>query len=174
MSKIIDYLNKLGERHRKRIEREIKMDEFLNGSKDNCLRINEINKGIKTLASTVDDINAKVKNLEPTVGGIKEKISNMEYSVDSIGAKVDNLENEMDRLHARLDMIGQGTQKELFDTLYHWNKILVERGWKTSLEMDEIDSIYNIYHDGLGGNGQGEKYYKEIEALPEKKPTDTQ
>lgn len=173
MSKFLDLLNKLGERHRKRIEREIKMDEFLNGSKDNCLRINEINKGIKTLASTVDNMNTKVNSLDSTVTSIKEKVNSMEYSVDSIGAKVDNLENEMDRLHTRLDLIGQGTQKELYDTLYHWKKILVERGWKTPSEMDEIDAIYRIYHDGLGGNGQGEKYYKEIEALPEKEPTNS-
>lgn len=140
MSKFIDYLNKLGERHRKRLEREIKMDEFLNGSKDNCLRINEISRDVKTLAETVDGINTKVNGLEEDMG----------------------------RLHSRLDTIGLGTQKELFDTLYHWKKILVDRGWKTPLEMKEIEGIYRIYHDGLGGNGQGEKYYEEIKNLPEK------
>ena len=70
VSKLIDYINKLGERHRKKIEREIKMDEFLKGSKDNCLRINEINHGIKTLASTVDNMNSKVNNLEASMENI--------------------------------------------------------------------------------------------------------
>lgn len=140
MSKFIDYLNKLGERHRKRIEREIKMDEFLNGSKDNCLRINEINKGIKSLASTVDTINTKVVNLEA----------------------------QINHMNGRLEIIGNGTQMELFDTLYHWKKILTERGYVTSSELAEIERIYHIYHDQLGGNGQGEKYYNDIKALEER------
>ena len=125
MSKFVDYLNKLGERHRKRIEREIKMDEFLNGSKDNCLRINEISRDVKSLASTIDTINTKV-------GG---------------------LEKEIDHINGRLQVIGAGTQMELFDTLYHWKKILTERGYVTSLELKEIERIYHIYHDELGGNG---------------------
>lgn len=143
MSKFIDYLNKLGERHRKRIEREIRMDEFLSGQKDSCLRINEISQDMKYLTQTVDNINTKV-------GG---------------------LEKDINHINGRLEIIGRGTQMELFDTLYHWKKILTERGWKTSLEMKEITEIYRIYHDELGGNGQGEQYYNDIKALPEKEVT---
>ena len=36
-------------------------------------------------------------------------------------------------------------------------------------KMAEIEHIYHIYHDQLGGNGQGEKYYKDIKALEERK-----
>lgn len=140
MSKFIDYLNKLGERHRKRIEREIKMDEFLKGSKDNCLHLNEINHGVKQLASKVDEVNTKVCDLEKKVNHI----------------------------NGRLEIIGNGTQMELFDTLYHWKKILTERGYVTSKELEEIERIYSIYHDGLGGNGEGEKYYHAIKALEKK------
>jgi len=57
---------------------------------------------------------------------------------------------------------------ELFDTLYHWKKILVdERGWASAAEKKEVKQIYEIYHDELGGNGQGEVYYNQIIALPE-------
>lgn len=141
MSKFIDYLNKLGERHRKRIEREIKMDEFLNGSKDNCLHLNEINHGVKQLASKVDEINTRVCGLE----------------------------QQVNHVNGRLEIIGKGTQMELFDTLYRWNKVLTERGYVTDAELDEIENIYHIYHDQLGGNGQGEKYYNDIKALEERK-----
>ena len=58
---------------------------------------------------------------------------------------------------------------ELFDTLYRWNKVLTERGYVTDAELDEIENIYHIYHDQLGGNGQGEKYYNDIKALEERK-----
>jgi hypothetical protein len=57
---------------------------------------------------------------------------------------------------------------ELFETLYHWKQILTQRGWKTAAEMREIEEIYKVYHDGLGGNGQGEKYYQEIQNLEER------
>ena len=153
MSKFIDYLNKLGERHRKRIEREIKMDEFLSGSKDNCLRINEINKGIKTLASTVDNMNSKVNNLETATGNIKEQVHGLSDTVDGMNAKVCNLERDINHINGRLEIIGNGTQMELFDTLYRWNKVLTERGYVTDSELAEIDHIYHIYHDELGGNG---------------------
>lgn len=141
MSKFIDYLNKLGERHRKRIEREIKMDEFLKGSKDNCLHLNEINHGVKQLASKVDEINTRVCGLE----------------------------QQVNHVNGRLEIIGKGTQMELFDTLYRWNKVLTERGYVTDAELNEIEHIYHIYHDQLGGNGQGEKYYNDIKALEERK-----
>ena len=157
MSKFIDYLNKLGERHRKKIERELKMDEFLNGSKDNCLRINEINKGIKTLASTVDNMNSKVNNLETAMGNIKEKVHNLSDTVENMDANVRGLEKDIGHINGRLEIIGRGTQMELFDTLYHWRKILTERGYVTPAEKTEIEHIYHVYHDGLGGNGQGEK-----------------
>lgn len=117
------------------------MDEFLSGSKDNCLHLNEINHGVKQLASKVDEINTKVCGLE----------------------------KEVNHINGRLEIIGNGTQMELFDTLYRWNKVLTERGYVTDTELEEIERIYHIYHDQLGGNGQGEKYYKDIKALEERK-----
>ena len=32
------------------------------------------------------------------------------------------------------------------------------------------NSIYEVYHNGLDGNGQGEVYFKQIMALPELPP----
>ena len=61
---------------------------------------------------------------------------------------------------------------ELFDTLYHWKQILVDdRGWASEAEKREVKDIYEVYHDGLNGNGQGEVYYNEIITLPEIPPT---
>ena len=57
---------------------------------------------------------------------------------------------------------------ELFETLHNWRQLLVvKRGWATAEEKKEVEEIYIIYHDELHGNGNGERYYKEIIALPE-------
>lgn len=57
---------------------------------------------------------------------------------------------------------------ELFDTLHNWRIILVaHRGWATPAEKREVEEIYHIYHNELGGNGQGQRYYEEIMMLPE-------
>ena len=92
--------------------------------------------------------------------------------MSDIEAKVDKLQKHVDRIDDALDTIGKGTKMELFDTLYHWKKILVDdRGWASEAEKHEVKEIYEVYHDELKGNGQGEVYYKEIIKLPEKPPT---
>ena len=59
---------------------------------------------------------------------------------------------------------------ELFETLHNWFVLLVvKRGWASPEEKKEVEEIYVIYHNQLSGNGNGERYYKEIIALPESK-----
>ena len=139
MSKFWDFINHLGKKHHEAVERRIKMDEFLNSSRDNCLRITEIKDDMKYLKNTVEGIDKKVNRLE----------------------------SDIDHINGRLEIIGHGTKMELFDTLYHWKKMLTERGWATAPEKHEVEEIFKIYHDGLGGNGQGEFYYNTIMQLPE-------
>jgi len=77
----------------------------------------------------------------------------------------------MTHIDGRLAIIGEGTKMELFDTLYNWKKILVdERGWASSAEKKEVKDIYEVYHEGLKGNGQGKVYFEQIMNLPEKPP----
>lgn len=142
MSKFWDFINHIGKKRREHIERLIRMDEFLDNQKDNCLRITEIKDDMKYLKETVDGIDIKVNGLE----------------------------NDIGHINGRLEIIGKGTKMELFDTLYHWKKILTDRGWASPVEKKEVEEIYKVYHDGLGGNGQGEVYYNIIMALPEKEP----
>jgi hypothetical protein len=78
-----------------------------------------------------------------------------------IESKVDNLQSHVTHIDGRLSIIGEGTKMELFDTLYHWKKILVdERKWASAAEKREVNDIYNVYHEGLKGNGQGKIYYE--------------
>lgn len=144
MSKLIDFFTGFKKRYDAQIVRNQKMDEFLENSKANCEKI--------------DDITRSVENLEK--------------SVANVTAKVDNLQADVNHMNGRLEIIGKGAKMELFDTLYHWKKILVEdRGWASEAEKREVKEIFQVYHDGLQGNGQGEIYYNEILALPETPPT---
>jgi len=43
---------------------------------------------------------------------------------------------------------------ELFDTLHNWRVILVvEKKWASAAEKKEVENIWRVYHEELGGNG---------------------
>ena len=79
------------------------------------------------------------------------------------------LQTDVRTLIGHVNTVKHGTKMELFETLHNWHQILTRRGWATILEKKEVEEIYTIYHDELNGNGNGERYYKEILALPESK-----
>lgn len=140
MGWITDFFKNFKQRYEAQIIRNQKMDEFLLSAKDN---------------------HDKVKSIDNSIGSMKQSIS-------AIEKKVDTLSDDVTHINGRLEVIGKGTKMELFDTLYHWKKMLVdERGWASAAEKKEVKQIYEIYHDELGGNGQGEVYYSQIIALPE-------
>ena len=139
MSKLGDFFLGFKRRYDEQVIRNQKMDEFLAGAHDNCIKID----------------------------GITHAVENLTTQVGKLETKVDGLQDHIDQIDGRLDVIGRGTKIELLETLYRWRKILVERGWKTKEEMKEITDLYEIYHKKLDGNGQGTQYYKEIAALPE-------
>ena len=143
MSKLGDFFLGFKRRYDAQVVRNQKMDEFLQGAHDNCVKID----------------------------GITHAVQNLTSKVESIGTKVDNLQTDINLINGRLEIIGKGTKMELFDTLYHWKKILVdERKWASAAEKKEVKEIYQVYHDGLHGNGQGEVYFNQIMALPEVDP----
>ena len=138
--KFLKYLKAGQERHAQRLVMEEKMKEFLNNSANSCQKLTHIS----------------------------DQIDNLQTSVHAIDEKVNGLERQVNTIKQKQEIIGAGTKTELFETLYHWKQILTQRGWKTAAEMREIEEIYKVYHDGLGGNGQGEHYYNEIKDLPER------
>lgn len=141
MSKIGEFFKLFKERYDEEQKRLIRMDKFLDKAEENSDKLKEV-----VIA---------VDNLSSQVGEIK--------------TKVDNLQNHMTHIDGRLAIIGEGTKMELFDTLYNWKKILVdERGWASSAEKKEVKDIYEVYHEGLKGNGQGKVYFEQIMNLPEK------
>lgn len=143
MSKFTDFFKGFRERYDAQVIRNKQMDDFLSEAKDNHLKID----GIKTAVDALADI------------------------VGKISAKVDKLTSHVENIDGRLEIIGKGTKMELFDTLYHWKKILVdERKCATAAEKKEVKEIFEVYHDELKGNGQGEVYFHEIMALPEAAP----
>ena len=102
---------------------------------------------------------------------IDTRLNNIEADLAGSHEKLDALDAQVNDINTQIGVIGKGTKMELFDTLYHWKKILVDdRKWASEAEKREVKEIYEVYHDGLKGNGQGEVYYKEIMALPEIPP----
>lgn len=92
-------------------------------------------------------------------------------TVSQLVAKVDNVQADVKHLKGQMEIVGKGTKMELFDTLYNWKKILVDdRGWASEAEKREVKEIYEVYHDGLKGNGEGKFYFEQIIKLPETPP----
>ena len=143
MGKLIDFFTGFKKRYDAQIIRNEKMDEFLEDSKQHHAKIDEAIRSI----------------------------SNLQTNVNTLNAKVDEVYSDVKHINGRLEIIGKGTKMELFDTLHNWKKILVDdRGWASEAEKKEVKEIYEVYHNGLDGNGQGEVYFRQIMALPELPP----
>lgn len=144
MSKLSDFFQYFKARYDEEQRRHMRMDEFLDKAEEN-------NEKLKEVATTVSTLSGQVSEIK---------------------TKVDNLQTHMTHIDGRLSIIGEGTKMELFDTLYNWKKILVDdRGWASAAEKKEVKDIYEVYHEGLHGNGQGKVYFEQIMNLPEHKDT---
>lgn len=58
----------------------------------------------------------------------------------------------------------KGTMLLLRGQLKSYHKEYVERGWITSVELEEYMEIYNAYHS-LGGNGVATHWKEDVEKL---------
>lgn len=144
MSKLGDFFKHFKNKYDEEQKRLIRMDRFLDRAEENQDKL-------KDVVIAVDNLSGKVSEIK---------------------TKVDNLQNHMTHIDGRLAIIGEGTKMELFDTLYNWKKILVdERKWASAAEKKEVKDIYEVYHEGLKGNGQGKVYFEQIMNLPEVPPT---
>ena len=140
MSKLGDFFRHFKNKYDEEQKRLMRMDRFLDRAEEN-------NDKLRDMVIAVDQMSGKVLDIEN---------------------KVDKLQDHVDHIDGRLSIIGEGTKLELFDTLYHWKKILVDdRGWASAAEKKEVNDIYEVYHNGLDGNGQGKIYYEQIMNLPE-------
>ena len=143
MSKLGEFFKHFKNKYDEEQKRLMRMDRFLDKAEEN-------NDKLKDVIQTVNTMSGQVAEIEN---------------------KVDKLQDHVTHIDGRLAIIGEGTKMELFDTLYHWKKILVDdRGWASAIEKKEVKDIYEVYHDGLDGNGQGKVYFEQIINLPEHPP----
>jgi hypothetical protein len=95
-------------------------------------------------------------------------LTSLQQNFDVRTSELRSLQTDVRTIINLLDTVKNGTKMELFETLHNWRELLVvRRGWASPEEKKEVSEIYTIYHDKLNGNGNGERYYKEIIALPE-------
>lgn len=143
MSKLGDFFKHFKDRYDQEQRRLMRMDRFLDKAEKN----------------------------NDTLQGVVNSVEKMSGQVTDLQAKVDTLQSHMTHIDGRLAIIGEGTKMELFDTLYNWKKILVDdRKWASAAEKKEVKDIYEVYHEGLKGNGQGKVYFEQIMNLPEEPP----
>ena len=113
-----------------------------------------------------EKIDRLIDNHEESVSAIKD----IKQNIEILQNRIDGLQTQINDIIPHLDAIKHGTKMELFETLHNWFVLLVvKRGWASPEEKKEVEEIYVIYHNQLSGNGNGERYYKEIIALPESK-----
>ena len=146
MSKLGDFFRHFKNKYDEEQKRLMRMDRFLDKAEEN-------NDKLRDMVTAVDNLSGQVSEIK---------------------TKVDELQTHVAHIDGRLSIIGEGTKMELFDTLYHWKKILVDdRKWASAPEKKEVNDIYEVYHEGLKGNGQGKIYYEQIMALPESPPVNS-
>ena len=113
-----------------------------------------------------EKIDRLIDNHEESVSAIKD----IKQNIEILQNRIDGIQTQINDIIPHLDAIKHGTKMELFETLHNWFVLLVvKRGWASPEEKKEVEEIYVIYHNQLSGNGNGERYYKEIIALPESK-----
>lgn len=133
-------------------------------------KIAEIFKGIPGAYYDWRKRNEKIDKLLDNYTNTLEKLGELQEVFSTRTEELRALQNDVRILISNLDTVKHGTKMELFETLHNWHQLLVvKRGWATALEKKEVEEIFTIYHDELNGNGNGERYYKEILALPESK-----
>lgn len=116
------------------------------------------------LKSRNEKIDRLLDNHEESLSVIKD----IQQKIDLLQGRIDGIQIQIDDIIPHLDAIKHGTKMELFETLHNWFVLLVvKRGWASPEEKKEVEEIYIIYHNQLNGNGNGERYYKEIIELPE-------
>ena len=113
-----------------------------------------------------EKIDRLLDNHEESLSAIKD----IKQNIEILQNRIDGLQTQINDIIPHLDAIKHGTKMRLFETLHNWFVLLVvKRGWASPEEKKEVEEIYVIYHNQLSGNGNGERYYKEIIALPESK-----
>lgn len=133
-------------------------------------KVAEIFKGIPGAYYDWRKRNEKIDKLLDNYTNTLDKLSELQEVFSTRTEELRSLQSDVRILISNLDTVKHGTKMELFETLHNWHELLVvKRGWATALEKKEVEEIYTIYHDKLEGNGNGERYYKDILALPESK-----
>lgn len=112
--------------------------------------------------------NEKIDSLIANHSETIDKMSMITESLAQLEQRMTNIEAKVDSISSHLDAVKHGTKMELFETLHNWYILLVvKRGWASPEEKKEVEEIFLIYNKKLHGNGNGERYYQKIIALPE-------
>lgn len=70
------------------------------------------------------------------------------------------------------DAMTQGVRSMLRSEIFREHHKWMERGYCPTGSKEYVTTIYEVYHDKLGGNGLGKSMYSELMSLPTKQKDD--
>lgn len=80
--------------------------------------------------------------------------------------------SQIEAMADKLDQISTDveTAKKIYKALLHHEifttaRSAVSRGFISTMELSNLDELYNAYHDQLGGNGTAQRLYEEAKKL---------
>ena len=131
-------------------------------------KIADFFKGIPNAYYGWRNRNEKIDKLLDNYINTLEELKKLQVTFSERTEELRALKKDVETVIEHLDTVKHGTKMELFETLHNWRQLLVvKRGWASAEEKKEVEEIFTIYHNELGGNGNGVRYYNEIINLPE-------
>lgn len=93
------------------------------------------------------------------------KAHNAKSDDEVFRATVEKHTNDIKHINESQLALKLGMRALLKNNLKELHKDYMARGSVESDELDNFITQYNAYHDGLGGNGTGTKYYEDVLTL---------
>ena len=106
--------------------------------------------------------------LNKTVEEISKILAQQNNQIEQLLEQTANLANLLSKVNSVDDALVSGLQALLRDRLKQAHRYYTKQKEISVTGKDNIEEIFKVYHDKLGGNGVGVTLYEEIMALPTK------
>lgn len=113
------------------------------------------------------ELDNKIKNgLEEREEVSKERYEEYQEAIQELREIVIKLSEDAEERKYLTQCMASSLMALSHDKLVHLGKAYQRRGAITLAELNNLKLIYNPYHDGLGGNSDGEGYFEYCKHLP--------
>lgn len=121
---------------------------------------------LSTLSSVLFELGGKDRQMHELIKTAVEFNSIlMGVGLGSIVSVLGVLIRTVEKIKAKFRLIEMSNLALLHNEIYKECHRLIQQGWVTVDDLNNLEHLWDGYH-GLGGNGTGERLYKEVLALP--------